>query len=126
MGPGAIVLNGDHMTFDCSQSTLARLTRVLEARREKRAFEQEGIEDWARWWARLQQIPALAELLAERNAIFGAGTRFADAKALWEREDDGDRCTSRSFAGAALTQAGFAEVGTIWQDLDDYILLAVR
>jgi hypothetical protein len=26
----------------------------------------------------------------------------------------------------ALAEAGFAEVGPIWQDLDDYILLAVR
>ncbi|HEV7805749.1 MAG TPA: class I SAM-dependent methyltransferase [Solirubrobacteraceae bacterium] len=123
--PGGIVLNGDHMPFDRSQPSLVRLTRALEARQEQRAFEHEEIENWDRWWARLAEIPALAELLAKREEVF-RGRRSEGAAALWEREDGEDRCPSRGFAGAALAQAGFAEVGAIWQDLDDYILLAVR
>lgn len=125
--PGGIVLNEDHMPFDRSQPSLARLTRVLERRDEERAFQHEGIDDWARWWTGLQEIPALAELLVERERRFGAQTRAQDvARDLWDQDDEGDRCPSRRFAGAALAEAGFAEVGSIWQELDDYILLAVR
>jgi trans-aconitate methyltransferase len=121
---GGIVLNGDHMPFDRSQPSLARLTRALEERQEQRAFEQEGIDDWARWWERLEEIPGLAELLAERKRLWGEGGP-GEAVALWKREDK-RHCPSRNFACAALTEAGFGEVGSLWQELDDYILLAVR
>lgn len=123
--PGGIVLNGDHMPFDCSQPSLARVTRALERRQEERAFEHEGAEDWECWWTRLDQIPALADLLAERKRRFG-GARRDDSAALWGRGSGDPHCCSRSFACAALSEAGFVEVGSIWQELDDYILLAVR
>jgi SAM-dependent methyltransferase len=123
--PGGIVLNGDHMPFDRSQPSLARLTSALGRRQEKRAFEHHGTEDWRRWWDGLQAIPALAELLAERNRLLGDDARNA-AAGPWQRGDDESHCSTRRFAGAALLEAGFAEVGTIWQELDDYILLAVR
>lgn len=99
---------------------------MLERHQEERAFAREGIDDWARWWEGLQAIPALAELLVERERLLGYGVRAAAAATTWLRSDDDSHCPSRSFAGAALVEAGFAEVGAIWQELDDYILLAVR
>lgn len=91
----------------------------------ERAFEHEGAEDWQRWWTRLDQIPALADLLAERKRRFGGAGRD-DSAALWGRGSADAHCSSRSFACAALSEAGFVEIGSIWQELDDYILLAVR
>ena len=71
-----------------------------------------------------EEIPGLAELLAERKRLWGARAP-GEAVALWKRGQE-SHCPSRSFACAALTEAGFAEVGSLWQELDDYILLAVR
>lgn len=70
------------------------------------------------------EIPALAELIAERRRRFASPADGSHAgAALWAEKGS---YSSRSFAVAALAQAGFAEVGTIWQQLDDYIVLAVR
>ncbi len=124
--PGGILLNGDHMPFERSQPTLARLASVLEARDEQRAFERDGVEDWARWWARLAQVPELAELLVERQRRLGRAARTDGDAALWSSESGRRRCPSRGYAGAALAEAGFVEVGSLWQELDDYILLAIR
>lgn len=74
--PGGIVLNGDHMPFERSQPSLARLTRVLEARDEERAFEHGGIENWKRWWARLEQVPELAECSSSASAALVATRRW--------------------------------------------------
>ncbi len=103
------------------------MTRAVEARDEKRAFERDGIDDWWQWWDRLSKVPALTELLAERERRFADPERVDPSAALWEGSTARTgHHPSRSFAGAALTQAGFQEVGSIWQQLDDYILLAVR
>jgi SAM-dependent methyltransferase len=112
--PGGLVLNGDHMAFDPGLPTLARLSRrALEKQWTDDAFAARGIETSEQWWDALASEPALAPLLAER------ARRFAGK----QRQDSPPGFGAHV---AALRDAGFREVGTIWQVLSNRVLLAVR
>lgn len=111
-----VVLNGDNLAFASHQERLRLLAKVATERQEAEAFAVDGAEDWEGWWAALAQDPGAAYLLAERarrftshNSLHGhAGAPIYD---LHE---------------AALRDAGFREVGVIWQHLDNRVLLGVR
>jgi hypothetical protein len=77
------------------------------------AFDAGGVEDWDEWWAALAQEPSAGPLLAERTLRFAAFDRDTPAPIFDVHE-------------AALRNAGFREVGVIWQRLDNRVLLAVR
>src|SRR5919109_1567391 len=72
-----------------------------------------GLEDWEGWWAALQQEPALGELFAER------ARRFA-----WK--GSGSPAAIIDLHEAALRDGGFREVGVIWQQMGNRVLMAVR
>jgi SAM-dependent methyltransferase len=112
--PGGLVLNADHMAFGPASPTLARLSqRVLDGQWTDDAFAARGIETAEQWWDAFGSEPAFAPLLTERTRRF-AGKRRQE--------------TSPGFDAhvAALRDAGFREVETIWQVLSDRVLLAVR
>jgi SAM-dependent methyltransferase len=112
--PGGLLLNGDNMAFGSGTSTLARLSqRVLGRQWSDASFADLGVETAEQWWDALAREPAVATLLAER------ARRFA-GKRRQESPPDFD------FHTAALHEAGFSEVGTIWQVLSDRVVLAVR
>jgi trans-aconitate methyltransferase len=111
--PGGIVLNGDHFTFGPHMPTFAKVVKTMRERKEASAFSDGGLENWRTWWDALAREPGMAELFAERER------RFA-----WREE--GDIEPIAELHEVALRHAGFREVGVLWQNLDNRILMAVR
>lgn len=112
--PGGLFLNGDHMAFSPALPTLAHLSEhQLDQQWTDDAFEVRGIEAAEQWWEAVARTPALTPLLSERTRRFAGKTRQA--------------CPPDFDAHlTALREAGFAEAGTIWQQLSSRVLLAVR
>jgi trans-aconitate methyltransferase len=111
--PGGVVLNGDHLKFEPALPSFQRVADAVKARHQDEAFTQRGNEDWASWWAALRTETALAELFAERER------RFA-----WRQPEQ--HRPIYALHEAALRDAGFREVGVIWQRMDNRVLMAVR
>lgn len=112
--PGGLLLNGDHMRDDDSKPTLVMLGRALIEREERRRSPDGHGETWMDWWESAAADPALAPLVAEREA---------------RRVESEHHDSPAGLLGvhvAALTSAGFAEVGTLWQRGDNRLLCGVR
>jgi SAM-dependent methyltransferase len=107
--PGGLFLNGDHL--DVGESTLHRLERALTERATQRRFGEDGPEDWRQWWDAAAADPALAELVAARTEAAG---------------HHGSESAHLSVHTTALRDAGFGEMGTLWQHGNNRILCAVR
>lgn len=109
---GGLFLNADNMAF--ASPTLNRLSQsVLERQWSDEAFAARGIETAEQWWAAFAEEPAVADLVAARKRLLATKQRPTTRFGFDEHV-------------AALREAGFAEVGTIWQALSDRVLLAVR
>lgn len=109
--PGALLMNADHLRFDDRAPTLREVSAAHDRECRRAAFGA-GVPDWQQWWAEAALLPDLAELVPLRER------RFAD------RPPQADAPLDLHLA--ALRTAGFAEVGTVWQYLDDYVVLARR
>jgi SAM-dependent methyltransferase len=107
--PGGLFLNGDHL--DVGESTLHRLERALDKRATQRRFGEDGPEDWRQWWDAAAADPALAELVAARTAA---------------ADHHGSESGHLSVHTAALRDAGFGEMGTLWQHGNNRLLCAIR
>lgn len=114
--PGGLLLNADRFQFDRSSPATRQLCAALRETREEQAFTTGDRQDWLLWWESLSRFPALEPLLQERRERF-------DARPKKKRPGT---TTSLAFHTAALGEAGFDEVETIWQDLSRRLLLAVR
>jgi SAM-dependent methyltransferase len=115
IGPGGLLLNGDHMRLDESRSpVLSRLEQALLKREDERRFPDGHTESWSGWWDAIAAEPALADQLAERGA--------------WQDHADHHGWATRLLATHidALREAGFAEAGTLWQRGENRLLCAVR
>jgi SAM-dependent methyltransferase len=112
--PGGLFLNGDNMAFSPRLPAFAHLSQhTLDEQWTDAAFAARGIETAEQWWAALAAEPAFAPLLAERARRF-AGKQRQDFPPGFDVHV------------AALRDAGFREVGTIWQVLSNRVLMAVR
>jgi SAM-dependent methyltransferase len=119
---GGVLLNGDHMRFSSEQPTLERLAEKIADKRIERQPGKPGLAGWDAWWQGLRQEPGMHELFAERERRFAwrlekriAGEAGVDFRAVtWERQ--------RELALAA----GFRETGSVWQNLDNRVLIAVK
>jgi len=112
--PGGLLLDGDHFTLDAKESpTLARLDLALREREDQRRFPGGHPESWHAWWEAAAADPALAGHVAERSR------RRVDAG------HHGTQSTQLATHVEALSAAGFAEVGTLWQRGDNRLLCAV-
>lgn len=111
--PGGVLLNGDELGFAPHLAAFRNVAEAARTRREASAFAQPGAEDWKQWWNALGREPGIAELLAERER------RFA-----WR--PDIEPMVIVDIHEAALRNAGFREVGVIWQRLDNRVVMAVR
>lgn len=112
--PGGLMLNADHLSFGEQCPAAARLSQqVLDEQWSEAAFAGRGIETAEQWWQAIRSEPGMQPLLAEQQRRFAGKQRP-------ERAVDVDGHV------AALRQAGFGEVTTIWQVLSDRVLLAVR
>jgi SAM-dependent methyltransferase len=107
--PGGVLVNADHLGDP--RPTLAALAADLRARREARTGAV-GREDWASWWRAAGSDPATADLVARRA---GRGVTGG-----WS-----NRLTVAGHVDL-LHDAGFHEVGPVWQYADDVVLVAVR
>ncbi|NEQ24928.1 MAG: class I SAM-dependent methyltransferase, partial [Microcoleus sp. SIO2G3] len=110
--PGGVFLNGDYLYFPPNLPTLQRLSKTMQATQEEQAFRIANQEDWQQWWQAIEQESELRDLLAERHRRFQR--RFTENEPTFVIHE------------AALQEAGFREVSTIWQRFDDRILLAIR
>lgn len=112
--PGGVFLNGDHMAFGEALPTFARVSdRVVGEQWTDAAFAAGGTETAEQWWDALAGEAAFAALLTKRAARFAAKHRQESPPGF-------------DVHMAALGDAGFREVGTVWQVLSDRVLLAVR
>ena len=116
--PGGLLLNGDHFTV--GEPGLASLDRALTEREERRAAEAAAVdparagEAWTQWWEAAEADPDLARLAEERN------------RREWSADHHGTESMTFAAHAAALHEAGFAEVGTLWQHGDNRLLCAIR
>ena len=113
MPPGGVLMNADNMAFGPHQPTIQQIALTFKKREQEAAFAVSDSEPWEAWWQAIGQEPELAPLLAERQARL----RWFDR--AWINP-------SYDFQVGALQEAGFREVGTIWQRRDNRILLAIR
>lgn len=109
---GGVMMNGDQMAYDASNPTFRRLARQVGARARRRRLGLVKSEGWHEWWARLAKEPVLHDLFEQRHRRFPREHSSHPSATLHRHEQ-------------YLRQAGFSEVGVIWQELDDRILLAV-
>lgn len=107
--PGGVFVDADHRRP--ADARAAALLRHLRVARAERAGVT-GNEDWRAWWEGVLADPALAELVDTRSAATIA--------------HDGGSMLSLEEQQAALREAGFGSVGTVWQSGDDYVVVAVR
>jgi SAM-dependent methyltransferase len=110
--PGGLLLNGDHFTVDAP--AMARLERAMLEREAGRRFPDGRAEDWNAWWQAVAADSVLAGLAAERKG------RWA------QTEHHGSESESLDTHVTALRDAGFAEIGTLWQRGEKRLLCAVR
>ncbi|MGC4759019.1 class I SAM-dependent methyltransferase [Micromonospora trifolii] len=108
---GGVLLNADHLRYDESAPTLSDIAGRHDAQVQQETFAA-GALTYSAWYAEAARHPELAGLAAQRER------RFADRPP--------QAPASLEFHLAALRTAGFAEVGTVWQYLDDYVVFARR
>lgn len=111
--PGGVILNGDNFEFGPHMPTFHKMSEGVQERRRAGFFTQAGMEDWNAWWDALKREPGMEPVFAERER------RFID------RTHHGSH-TLVELHEAALREAGFREVGVIWQNMDNRVVLAVR
>ncbi|GAA0484998.1 hypothetical protein Ade02nite_08360 [Paractinoplanes deccanensis] len=109
--PGGFLLNADHLRFDDRSPALRDLSARHDEQTQRAGFAA-GALDYAAWYAEAAREPGLAALVPVREK------RFADRPP--------QPLAPLEFHLAALRTAGFAEAGTAWQYLDDYVVLARR
>jgi trans-aconitate methyltransferase len=107
--PGGVFVNGDHLPDE--QPALAKIAVTVRQERAERVGVS-GNEQWAAWWAAAAEVPEFGPLLAERATRFPPGSH--DHELTVQRHTE------------LLRQAGFTEVGTVWQVGDDKVLVAVK
>lgn len=110
--PGGALLNGDTMAFDANLPAFRRLARTINHARTRSLRAHTDAEDWETWWRRLRTVPQLQAQFALRDE------RFPHAHHR-------DREIQADFHATALREAGFREVGIVWQDLDNRVLLGM-
>ncbi|GAA1645169.1 class I SAM-dependent methyltransferase [Actinoplanes couchii] len=111
LAPGGLLLNGDHLRWGPESPTMRDLADRHDALTQREAFAA-GALGYDDWYTEARRDPAIDALAAERER------RFANRPP--------QPLSSLEFHLAALRTAGFAETGTIWQYLDDYVVYARR
>jgi SAM-dependent methyltransferase len=109
--PGALFLNGDHL--DVTAPALHGLETALTERARHRRFGDDAPEDWRQWWDAAAADPDLAGLVAARAEKNAAGHHGSESAHL-------------AVHTSALHDAGFGEIGTLWQYGNDRLLCAIR
>ncbi len=109
--PGGVFLNGDGFGFAPHLPSFNTITEHGHAQWAAQASAAEK-EDWEAWWEALRREPGMEPFFAERARRFSTKVRPPG--------------TLVDVHQAALRNAGFHEVGVIWQHLDNRVVMAVR
>jgi SAM-dependent methyltransferase len=109
--PEGILLNADYLPHPPG-SRLRSVCDALALDRRNHAVAR-GAESWETWWEAVEAEPELADALALRATLWPEGARD------WTG-------ASHRFNEAALLDAGFAEAGVVWQDLQERIIVGLR
>jgi trans-aconitate methyltransferase len=107
--PGGVLVNADHLLPEGAADIAAHVGLRWAARQN--AFTH---EDWDSWWASAEQDPELTDLFAERRLRPGTRTGSRSNRLTVNRHTE------------MLRQAGFGQVGCVWQVGNSYVLVAVR
>ncbi|QES51351.1 methyltransferase [Streptomyces venezuelae] len=107
--PGGVLVNGDHISPDSAK--VRELALDIGRRQAERCLALIH-EDWQSWWSGAAADPELAPFLARRG----------------ERRHPPCEGNDLPLSGhvGLLREAGFAEVGTVWQFGNSHVLVAVR
>jgi hypothetical protein len=111
LADGGVLLNGDHFRYDGRDPELRRIAAAHDEATQRTAFAA-GAPTWDAWWDEARALPGGDALAAERERRF-AGRPVPPSTAV-------------DLHLAALAQAGFATVGSVWQLLDDHVVLGRR
>ncbi|MFC6357195.1 class I SAM-dependent methyltransferase [Luethyella okanaganae] len=110
---GGVFLNGDHLCYDeTSQPVLRQVAADDDDATQAEALGG-GSDSWDEWWQSAEAQPAYALAVSERAE-------------RWRGKLEAPPKVTLEFHRAVLRSADFAEVGTVWQYLDDYVVYAVR
>jgi SAM-dependent methyltransferase len=109
--PDGLLLNGDHLRFGPESPALRDLAARHDDETQRAGFAA-GALTYDGWYAEALRLPGLAEAEAERQRRFAHRPPPPPAPL--------------AFHLAALRAAGFAEAGTVWQYLDDYVVAGRR
>jgi SAM-dependent methyltransferase len=109
---GGVFVNADTAPDDGLPGLSVKLRDLGRARRNTVHASGEAA-DWEQWWVAAAADPALADLVAERNAHFG-GNHAAEFNppVSWHLD--------------ALRAAAYSEVGLVWRGLTDAGIAVVR
>ncbi len=108
LAPGGLLLNGDNL-----RETAPRLRNIEEKmvdHSKQRRFGEARPVQWGQWWDEVLADPTLSKITSRK------------ATAGHHGNESGDLATHVE----ALLEAGFAEVGTVWQSGHNRVLCAVR
>jgi len=111
LAPGGVVMNADHLRYLDGRTLFAELS-ARDDERTQRIDRAAGALDWDQWFAEVTAVDRYGCLAAERERRFEHRSPNPEL--------------SLAFHTAALEVAGFAEVGPVWQHLDDFVVLARR
>ncbi|MCC6454080.1 MAG: class I SAM-dependent methyltransferase [Caldilineaceae bacterium] len=112
--PGGILLNGDNLKFGPHQASFRKVAETLRSRKPASSSDSPRAEEWAEWWEAARQDASVQALVAQRDERFS-----------WRSPDNWVN-PIYDFHAAALREAGFVEVDTIWQCFGNRVLMAVR
>jgi trans-aconitate methyltransferase len=116
--PGGLLLNGDHMAYPAALPAFRELARRSETARHQAVFQEQRGEDYRQWWQALEQAWLAADPTLQ--PLFDAYHATEQVR----RHDFSEPILP--VHRAALADAGFTQVDTIWQRYDDRVLLAIR
>jgi SAM-dependent methyltransferase len=109
--PGAVFLNGDHLPWGDRERRLSQLADKVRTLR-LRETGPAGWRAWRKWWDDAERVPELKPYFRLQKERHSQHPKEGDSPLdLHER---------------ALRRAGFREVGVVWQEMENRVLLAIR
>ncbi|WP_030904811.1 class I SAM-dependent methyltransferase [Streptomyces sp. NRRL F-5126] len=106
--PGGVLVNADHLLPEEAADIAVHVGRRRAGRQHAFSYE-----DWESWWAAAERDPELTDLFAERRR-------------RTERGSGGNNGLTLNRHAAMLRDAGFRQVGPVWQVGNSCVLVAVR
>ena len=110
---GGVFLNGDVMVWGPSSPGFSRLAEKVRRNRYRGRSLTQEFGAWEVWWKRTEKIAALRPYFEERQRRAAGHPKHEPLLPLEVHE-------------RMLRQAGFREVGVIWQHFENRVLFARR